>query len=158
MDIVLEEINISWNFSILKKPSRISYFDLIYQKPILLVNTINKNTYDYNLYSPNFFIKGAQLDILSIPIFDSFDTKISYGYSLGNSYMILNNQDLDSDLDKKTKVNMHRFNLGINYQFSKRMFLNYFGEFMWIKLDNEKYNNQTISLDAINNFSFFLIF
>ena len=46
----------------------------------------------------------------------------------------------------------------VNYQLSKRMFFNYFGEFMWIKLDNEKYNNQTISLDAINNFSFFLIF
>ena len=35
---------------------------------------------------------------------------------------------------------------------------NYFGEFMWIKLDSKKYNNQTISLDAINNISFFLIF
>ena len=158
VDIVLEEINISWNFSFLKIPSRISYFDLIYQKPVLLVNNINKDTYDYNLNSPKFFIQGAQLDFLSIPIFDSFDAKISYGYSLGNSYMIMKNEDLDSTLDKKTKVNMHRFNLGINYQLSKKMFFNYFGEFMWIKLDSKKYNNQTISLDAINNISFFLIF
>ena len=72
--------------------------------------------------------------------------------------MIMINEDLDSTLDKKTKVNMNRFNLGINYQLSKKMFFNYFGEFMWIKLDSKKYNNQTISLDAINNISFFLIF
>ena len=123
VDIVLEEINISWNFSFLKSPSRISYFDLIYQKPILLFNTINEDTYDYNLYSPKFFIQGAQLDILSIPIFDSFNTKISYGYSLGNSYMIMKNEDLDSTLDKKTKVNMHRFNLGINFNYQKECFL-----------------------------------
>ena len=72
--------------------------------------------------------------------------------------MNMKNEDLDSTLDKKSKVNMNRFNLGINYQLSKKMFFNYSGEFMWIKLDSEKYNNQTISLDAINNFSFFLIF
>ena len=158
VDIVLEEINISWDFPFFKNPSRISYFDLVYQKPVLLDNTNNSDTYDYDLYSPKFFILGVQFDILSIPILDPFDVKISYGSSLGNSYMIMKNEDLDLTLHKKTKVNMHRFNLGLNYRLSTKMFFNYLGEFMWIKLDNEKYNNQTISLDAINNFSFFLIF
>jgi len=72
--------------------------------------------------------------------------------------MIMKNEDLDSTLDGRTKVNMHRMSLELDYQVLENFSINYFGEFMWIKLDNEKYNNNTISLDAINNISFAIKF
>ena len=153
IDIKLEEITISWDFKLYHYPMRLSYFDIVFQKPVLLENT-SSDKYDFDLYSPKFIAQGAQLNVSSIPLItDSIKINLAYGTSLSNSYMLLKNADESETLSEESKINLNRVNFGIDFQLSDTFYINYMGEFMWIKLDHESYNNQLISLDAINNLS-----
>jgi hypothetical protein len=51
IDIKLEEITISWDFKLYHYPMRLYYFDIVFQKPVLLENT-SSDKYDFDLYSP----------------------------------------------------------------------------------------------------------
>jgi hypothetical protein len=78
---------------------------------------------------------------------------LAYGTSLSNSFILLKNADESETLSEESKINLNRVNFSIDFQFSDIFYINYLGEYMWIKIDNENYNNQLISLDAINNLS-----
>jgi len=94
------------------------------------------------------------LNVSSIPLItDSIKMNLAYGTSLSNSYILLKNADESETLSEESKINLNRVNFGIDFQFSDTFYINYLGEYMWIKIDNENYNNQLISLDAINNLS-----
>ncbi len=157
LDIHLEEILLAKDGRFLgtKVPYRLSYFDLVYQKPVLVKNQVGADR-EYDLYHPKFSIQGALLQLSGIPVPGTTTWTLDLGYGLSSTgKMILGQVSPDVPLPIENKVTLQRAELGLRYRWGKHSFLAYRGEFMWIYLDNPSQDNPTISLDGINYLSFY---
>lgn len=152
----MEEVSVSYDTSLLGSsiPMRISYIDLVYQKPVLIKNTTGAVN-QYDLYHPKFAIQGVQVELsnIGLPFLEDWNIDLGYGSSTSGK-MYLGNLTTDNPLNTENTVTMQRINVGLEWEMWDSLYLTYRGEYMWIDLKGDSQDQTTISLDAINHASF----
>ena len=155
IEIHLEEILISYDTTVpmTNKPMRVSYFDLVYQKPVLIPN-VSTATSSYTLYQPKFAATGYQVDIKDIPLPFLPDLNLDLMYAFSQSGTMYINPIADSLVGEETDISVKKVGVGIKWKVGDNSYLHYHGEYMSIYLEDEALDNPTISLDAMNHASF----
>lgn len=154
IDIHLEELALAYDTHLFGFPARFSYFDLVYQKPVLVQNA-EGSLRPYDLYHPKFVISGVMLQVSQIPLPWVPGVTLDMGYGASSEgVMQLSDPLSDSPLDEETIVEMTRTEVGVHWQYAQSWELTYRGEYMWISLVDEATQEESlISLDAINYLS-----
>ncbi|MDT8448372.1 MAG: hypothetical protein RRB13_15870 [bacterium] len=151
IDIHLEELGIAYDSQIFGWPARYTYFDLIYQKPVLVHNSTG-SVREYDLYHPKFSIQGLMLQVSQIPVpgIDGMLLNLGCGSST-SGVMYLAAPLSSSPLGSDNQVTMTRTEVGLEWTYADNWSLSYKGEYMWIYLkDQANQLDSLISLDAIN--------
>ena len=155
VEIHLEEVLISYDtsFPLTNKPMRLSYFDLVYQKPVLIPNVSTADR-PYDLYQPKFIASGYQIDLKDVPMpfFPELTLDLSYGFSQSGTMSI--NASADSLVANEVDISLTKVGVGLDWQLTSQFHVAYRGDYMWIYLQDTSLNDPLISLDAINHLAF----
>ncbi|MDX2471635.1 MAG: hypothetical protein QNL04_13775 [SAR324 cluster bacterium] len=154
VEIHLEEVLVSYDttFPLTNKPMRLSYFDLVYQKPVLIPNA-STAVRPYDIYQPQFIASGYQIDIkdLPMPLFPELTLDLSYGFSQSGTMKI--NASAVSLVPDEVDISLTKLGVGLDLQLSQNFHVAYRGDYMWIYLKDTALDDPLISLDAINHIS-----
>ncbi len=163
-EVNLEEIMVGYNTKIGENFFRVGYYDVVYQKPILLQNTSAATNKDLNIYMPKFTASGF---VIEATPFLKFSTKglnwqLNAGYCQATGKMKIQgieNSSIDGlDVDEYD-IEFSKYFFKLDLDWSSRIILSLSTEVIKIDLkEGDLQETKMISLDAIYNVALLIQF